>query len=192
MADLPLPYVAEPDKFLERSVAYASCIGGRRFSVAHPTAGTSITGQTSFGATTPTFLIYQTNAARRVVLSNFALCQVGPAAGDLLHIAVVIDPNNRYANDASGVEIIPRSTISDSPLTAGFAFRYNPNATTAGAGAPRLLYEWTQPILLGSVFNPDFQDGVVLSSTGSILVYTWAATTAPTWIIGGFDLVEDG
>ena len=35
------------------------------------------------------------------------------------------------------------------------------------------------------------QIGVVLGTTGSILVYTWAATTAPTWIIGGFDLLED-
>ncbi len=65
-------------------------------------------------------------------------------------------------------------------------------AAGGGADAPRLLYEWTQPVWLGSVFNPDLHDGVVISNTGSILVYTWAATTAPTWVIGGFDLVEEG
>ena len=192
MADLPLTYVAEPDKYVERGKAYASCIGGRRYSVAHQTPGTSILGQTGFVATTPTFLLYQSDSPRRVVLSNFALCQVAPAAGDVLHVAVFIDPTNRYLAD--GTAIIPQSTISDSPLTAGFSFRYNPVATAAGVGAsaPRLLNEWTQPVWVGAVFNPDMHDGVVISSTGSILVYTWAAVTAPTWIIGGFDVLEDG
>ncbi len=192
MGDFPLTYVVEPDKYVERGKAYASCIGGRRFAVAHQTPGTTIAGQTSFVATTPTFLIHQSGAARRVVLSNFALCQVAPAAGDLIHIAVFIDPTNRYST--GGTAITPQSTLSDSPLAAGFAFRYNPTATAAGGGAdaPRLLYEWTQPVGLGSVFNPDFNDGVAIAGTGSILVYTWAATTAPTWILGGFDLLEEG
>ncbi len=192
MGDLPLTYVVEPDKYMERGKAYASCIGGRRFTVAHQTPGTTLAGQTSYVATTPTFLIYQSGATRRVVLSNFALCQVAPPAVDLIHIAVFIDPTNRYLS--GGTAITPQSTISDSPLTAGFTFRYNPTASAAGGGAsaPRLLYEWTQPVWQGSVFNPDLHDGVIISATGSILVYTWAATVAPTWVIGGFDLVEDG
>ncbi|NUN49509.1 MAG: hypothetical protein HUU15_11840, partial [Candidatus Brocadiae bacterium] len=31
----------------------------------------------------------------------------------------------------------------------------------------------------GAVFNPDLQDGVAIGETGSILLYTWAAGTAP-------------
>ena len=126
-----------------------------------------------------------------MVLSNFALCQVAPEAGDIIHVAVVIDRTNRYS--AAGTAITPQSTISDSPLAAGFTFRYNATATAAGVGAaaPRVLYEWTQPVWGGAVFNPDLHDGVVIGTTGSILIYTWAAVTAPTWIIGGFDVLED-
>ena len=77
MSERALNYVSEPEAYLERAKAYGSCVGGRRFSVAHQTPGTTVTGQTSFVATTPTFLINQAAAAHRAVLSNFALCQIG-------------------------------------------------------------------------------------------------------------------
>ncbi|NUN50847.1 MAG: hypothetical protein HUU15_18730 [Candidatus Brocadiae bacterium] len=191
MAELPLTYVFEPGRVPERGFGYASCVGGRRFAVAHQTPGTTVTGQTSYAATTPTFLISQAGAAHRAVLSNFALCQAGTPAVDLIHIALVLDPTNRYAS--GGTSITPQSTASPSRESAGFSFRYNPTASSPGGGsdAPRLLYHWTQPVWPGSVFNPDLQDGVLIGFTGSILVYTWAATQAPTWIIGGFDVAED-
>jgi len=187
MSDLPLTYLFEPQRFQDRGKAYGSCIGGRRFAVAHQTPGTQITGQTSFVATTPTFLIRQAAASHRVVLSNFALCQDGTPAGGTIHVAVVLDPADRYSTGGSA--ITPQATMSDSEESAGFTFRTNPTATSPSSA--RILYEWTQPVWAGSVFNPDLHDGVVLGTTGSILVYTWAATTAPTWIIGGFDLLAD-
>lgn len=187
MPELPLTYRYEPVQLLERGNAFASCVGGRRFSVAHQTPGTQITGQTSFVATTPTFLIRQSTAAHRVVLSNFALCQAGTPAIDLIHIAVAIDSSDRYSS--GGTSITPQATAMPSALTAGFTFRYNPTASSPGS--VRYLYEWTQPVWLGSIFNPDLLDGVLIGFTGSILIYTWAATTAPTWIVGGFDILED-
>ena len=187
MADMPLSYVYEPDRFMDRGKAYGSCAGGRRFSVAHQTPGSTIAGQTSFAATTPTFLIYQSAAAHRVVLSNFALCQDGTPAGGTIHIAVAIDSASRYS--AGGTAITPQATAMPSALSAGFSFRTNPTATSPSAA--RILYEWTQPVWGGSVFNPDLHDGILIGFTGSILIYTWAATTAPTWVIGGFDLLED-
>lgn len=187
MPELPLTYVYEAQKYQERARAYASAVGGRRFAVAHQTPGTTIAGQTSFAATTPTFLIHQTGASHRVVLSNFALCQAGAPAIDLIHIAVAIDSSDRYS--IGGTSIAPQATAMPSPFSPGFTVRYNP--TASAPGSVRYLYEWTQPVWLGSVFNPDLQDGVLIGYTGSILIYTWAATVAPTWVLGGFDLLED-
>ncbi|KAF0241996.1 MAG: hypothetical protein FD180_4139 [Planctomycetota bacterium] len=187
MPERSLNYIAEPEAYLDRAKAYGSCVGGRRFSVAHQTPGTTIAGQTSFVATTPTFLINQASAARRVVLSNFALCQAGTPAIDTIHIALAIDSSDRYAS--GGTSITPQATAMPSSLSAGFSFRFNP--TAAAASAVRILNEWTQPVWTGSVFNPDLHDGVLIGFTGSILIYTWAATVAPTWIVGGFDLLED-
>ncbi len=187
MAELPLTYVYEPQNFAARGKAFASCVGGRRFSVAHQTPGTTITGQTSFVATTPTFLISQAAAAHRVVLSNFALCQVGTPAGGTVHIALAIDSSDRYST--GGTAITPQATAMPSALSPGFSFRFNP--TASAPSSVRILNEWTQPAWAGSIFNPDLHDGVLIGFTGSILVYTWAATTAPTWIIGGFDVLED-
>lgn len=187
MPELPLTYVYEAQKVQERAKAYASAAGGRRFAVAHQTPGTTVTGQTSFVSTTPTFLIRQSAASHRVVLSNFALCQAGTPAIDLIHILVAIDSSDRYSS--GGTALTPQATAMPSAFSAGFTFRYNPTASSPGS--VRYLYEWTQPVWLGSVFNPDLQDGVLIGYTGSILIYTWAATTAPTWVIGGFDLLED-
>ena len=192
MPELPLTYVFEPSKYQERDKAYDSAFGGRRFSVAHQTPGTTILGQTSFVATTPTFLINQANTnGRRLVLSNFTLNQLTPVAGGTIHIALVIDPTNRYSS--GGTSITPQATMADSDLSAGFSFRFNATASAAGGGAdaPRILYEWTMPIYRGGIFNPDLHDGVGIGQTGSILIYTWAATTGPTWIVGGFDVLED-
>jgi hypothetical protein len=187
MPELPLTYVYGPQNWMARGKAFGSCVGGRRYSVAQQTPGTTVTGQTSFSATTPTFLIRQASAAHRVVLSNFALCQDGSAAGGTIHVAVAVDSSDRYSS--GGTSITPQATAMPSALAAGFTFRTNP--TASAPGSVRYLYEWTQPVWLGSVFNPDFHDGVLIGFTGSILIYTWAATTAPTWIVGGFDVLED-
>lgn len=188
MPELPLTYVFQPDRYVDRGQAYSSCVGGRRFSVAHQTPGTAITGQTSFVSTTPTFLIYQSAASKRLVLSNFALCQDGTPAGGTIHIALVLDPASRYSS--GGTSITPQNTMGDSSLSAGFTFRYNPTASSPSTA--RILYEWTQPIWLGSVFNVDLGDGVAIGHTGSILIYTWASTVGPSWVVGGFDVLEDG
>ncbi|KAF0243294.1 MAG: hypothetical protein FD180_3479 [Planctomycetota bacterium] len=187
MADLPLSYVYEPDRFMDRGKAYGSCIGGRRYSVAHQTPGTTVTGQTSFVATTPTFLIYQASASHRVVLSNFALCQDGTPAGGSIHVLVAIDSASRYSS--GGTAITPQAVAMPSALASGFSFSFNP--TASAASAVRYVNEWTQPVYPGSIFNPDMHDGLLIGFTGSILIYTWAATTAPTWVIGGFDILED-
>ncbi len=188
MADLPLTYLFDPTRVVDRAKAYASCIGGRRYSVVDQTPSNTVAGQTSFSATTPTFLISQSNAnGRRVILSNFALCQDGTPAGGTIHLLLAIDPGNRYSS--GGTAITPQATMAESEFSAGFSFRTNP--TVSAPSAVRYLSHWTQPVWAGAVFNPDLQDGVAIGETGSILLYTWAAGTAPTWVLGGFDILEE-
>ncbi len=189
MAEIPLTYLFDPVRYEDRAKAYSSCIGGRRYAVTHQTPGTTVTGQTSFVATTPTFLISQANSnGRRVILSNFALCQDGTPAGGAINILVAIDPADRYAS--GGTAITPQATMADSEFSPGFSFRFNPTASSPST--VRYLYHWKQPVYAGSVFNPDLHDGLAIGQTGSILIYTWAASTAPTWTLGGFDILEEG
>lgn len=189
MSELPLNYLYEPLSFWDRAKAYSSCIGGRRYAVTHQTPGTTVTGQTSFVATTPTFLISQANSnGRRVILSNFALCQDGTPAGGAINILVAIDPADRYSS--GGTAITPQATMADSDFSPGFSFRFNP--TASAPSTVRYLYHWKQPVYAGSVFNPDLHDGLAIGQTGSILIYTWASSTAPTWTLGGFDILEEG
>jgi hypothetical protein len=181
-------YFAEDARVLDRGAAFSSCFGGRRFGVTHQTPGTTITGQSSFVSTTPTFLIYQASASRRLVLSNFSLGQDGTPAGGTIHVLVAIEAANRYSS--GGTSITPQNTNGESDNSAAFTFKYNPTATSPGS--VRYLYSWTQPVSIGGLFTPDLQDGVIIGATGSILIYTWASTVAPSWTVGGFDIMEDG
>jgi len=190
-------YYLESFHLLDRGGAYASAKSGRRFAVSHQTPGTGVAGQTSFSVTTPTFLLYQAAGPRRVVLSSLNLSLVSPAPGGPVNVLVALDRTNRYSS--GGTPVTPQNFLADSAdpadaNTAGFSFRTNPAATAAGAGAdvPRYAYHWLiSPTIMSPVpLSVDFGDGAVIGQTGSILIYTWASTTAPSWVFG-FDAIEE-
>lgn len=190
-------YFQELFRVDDRGDAYVSAKSGRRFAVTHQSPGTAVAGQTSFSATTPTFLLYQSAGPRRVVLSSLNLSLVSPAPGGPVNVLVVLDRTSRYSS--GGTLVAPQNFLADSgdandANTAGFTFRTNPTATAAGAGAdvPRYAYHWlVSPSVLSPVpLSVDFGDGAVIGKTGSILVYTWAATTAPSWVFA-FDFIEE-
>lgn len=164
-----------------QGVAHRSSVAGRRFAVSHQTPGTAITGQTSFVATTPTFLIRQAAAARRLILSNFYLAQAGSLAGGLIYAAIFIDSADRYSS--GGTAITPQNMNADDSTAAEFTARYNPTASVAGTGT-RKVWEGTFRADVTSPDNPngDYLDGLMIGTTGSFLIYTWAATTGPSWI----------
>lgn len=151
---------------------------GQSFSTAHQTPSTDVTGQTSFDATTPTFLFNQAAAANRILLRDIQLTMVGTVAGAITHVALAIDTANRYS--AGGTAVVPQNTNRLSSVAAGVTFRYNPTATAPGSGT-RYLKKWGVAALLGTMLNRVFDDEIIIGATGSILVYTWAATTGPTW-----------
>ena len=161
-----------------RGSYYSAGREGRSFAVAHQTPTTGVTGQTSFAATTPTFIIYQAAATTRSILRGFQLSQSGTVAGGDISIALAIDTANRYS--AGGTAVVAKNTSSVSAATAGFTFAYNATASAAGAGT-RYIGRWTVDNVLGTVFSYESQDGDMIDTTGSILVYTWASTTGPTF-----------
>lgn len=164
---------------------------GRIFSVTHQTPSTDVTGQTSFVATTPTFMIYGEDLARRGVLRRMRLCQSGTVAGGTIYIAVAIDTTNRFS--ANGTTVTPQNYNAAKSIAATYTARYNPTASAAGTGT-RYLEPLTASASLGTMTEIDFseffgEDGLIFAGpgatagtyTGSLLVYTWAGTTGPSW-----------
>lgn len=190
-------YFLEAFRLADRGGAYASAKSGRRFAASHQSPGTAVTGQTSFAATTPTFLVSQSAGPKRVVLSAMSLSLVTPAPGGVVNVLVALDRTNRYSS--GGTSVVPQNLLADpddpaDANAAGFSFRTNPTATAPGAGAnvPRYCWHWTIPRGAANPvpFSVSFEDGAVIGKTGSLLVYTWATGTAPSWVFS-FELVEE-
>ena len=158
--------------------AFASSLEGRRYSVTHQTPSTDVTGQTSFVATTPTFLFYQSAVDTALVLSSMQLSQSGTVAGADIFISLAIDTTSRYSS--GGTAIVPQLMYTDETTAANVTFRFNPTVSAAGAGT-RYLQTWAANADTGIITSINFADAVIVGTTGSILIYTWAGTTAPSW-----------
>ncbi len=179
-----------------RAGGFASGTGNRRYTISHQTPTTAITGQTSFDATTPTFILYKTtsNTTKRTILSNFSLAQSGTVAGGAISVVLAVDPTNRYS--AGGTAVVPQLTSTQqvtSGTTPDFTFRYNATASAAGSNdsAPRYTTIGEFPAVTGTMIpTVDCQDEFVIAGPGSILVYVYAATTGPT-LRFCFEVIEE-
>jgi len=173
---------------------------GKIFYANHQTPATGITGQTSWVGTTPTFLIYGTNVASRGVLKRMTLSQSGTVAGGAISIVIAVDSRSRF--DAGGTAIVPVNANINYSNASGYTFLYNATALAATATV-RYIQEITIAASVGSVFALDFteayeENGIPFAAagttigayTGSLLVYTSAATTGPTWK-SSFEYIED-
>ena len=159
--------------------AFASSFEGRRYTATHQTPTTDVTGQTSLVATTPTFLFSQTGADTAWGLNSMQLSQSGTVAGGDIFISLAIDTANRRSG-STGTAVTPQVMYSGESTAANVTFTYNPTATAAGGGT-RYLGTWAANADTGVITTLDFRDAVIIGTTGSILVYTWAGTTAPSW-----------
>jgi len=161
-----------------RADGYAAVSRGRRFYTTHQTPGTGITAQTSFVATTPTFLLNNLAATKGAILRSIIVSQSGVVAGGNINYSVAIDSANRYSS--GGTLVVPQNGNADSVVTSAMtAFRFNATATAAGAGT-RYLAEVVVPPSLGTITSFLFDDGAFIGTTGSILFYAFAAVVAPT------------
>lgn len=179
-----------------RGAGFVSGVGVQRYCISHQTPTTTVTGQTGWVATTPTFMLRKTSSqtTKRLVLSNFTLEQTGTVAGGAINVILALDTTDRYS--AGGTAVVPQLTTAQSvasSTTPEFTFRYNPTATAAGSSdtIPRYVNCGTFPAVTGSTLPTiDCQDEFVIQGPGSILVYTWAATTGPTWNFT-FEVIEE-
>jgi len=165
---------------------YAASRLGIRFSASHQTPTTLATGQTSWVVTTPTFGIYQTSKATRVVLTRMTLVQEGTVAGGEVFGRIAIDSANR---GSAGTAVVPQCMSSEFSTTANATFAFNPTASAAGAGT-RYIRTFSAEHNVSNITEIDFGDGLIIGATGSILVYTWATTTGPSWSFS-FEWIEE-
>lgn len=181
-----MPGLAVP---LRHDIKFQQAAKGRRFIGAVQTIATSlaaagVTGSTSYSATTPTFLLSQSAAANRLVVNSIALVQLGTVAGGDISVVVAIDTRNRYS--AGGTIITPQNVYADSGVLTGSraataVLRSSPTATAEDAATVRFIETHLMSPSVPSRLTFDFGDGLVIGATGSLLIYTWAATTGPTW-----------
>lgn len=155
---------------------------GRVFTAADADQNDAVTGQTSFAATTPTFLI-DVPSGTVIVPLEVALHQTGTVAGGVISVIIEKDNADRY-NTGGTTETVyndfSRTNVcvvrSNATANAGYgirlaAFEVAQDVTPTGAehGSREIL--WTPGRALSYIKGP-----------GAFAVYTWAAITGPSWL----------
>ena len=161
-------------------------IEGLAFRASDADQNDLVTGQTSFVATTPTFLL-DIPEGTTVIPLGINLNQTGTVAGGAIDIIVEFDNADRYASGGTAETILSSRTTGPSGTTntslctlysnptaeAGYGIRVD--AVTVGmdvSSAEGVVNEY--------IWTPsggyDF-----LVGPASLLVYTYAGTTGPTW-----------
>jgi len=141
--------------------------------------GTAVTGQTSFVATTPTIMLYQSASAKRLILDRLTLSQSGTVAGGNITLRIARDTTSRYAS--GGTTITPTDPNGDGTAAASAAtLKTNPTASADGSTDHEII-EIEIEAVTGRPVDYDFGGCVMIGATGSLMIYTFAATTGPSW-----------
>jgi hypothetical protein len=155
---------------------------GRVFYASDADQNDLVTGQTSFAATTPTFII-DVPTDTVVVPLMVSLNQTGVVAGGAVDIILEIDNADRYASGGTAETVLGSRTTgavtnaatlySGATANAGYGVRIN--GVTVGQDVSTAEgvvneYLWTPSGGYDFVVGP-----------GGFLVYTYAGTTGPTW-----------
>lgn len=141
----------------------------------------TVTGQTSFADTTPTFLLSIPQHVTCVPL-YFDLAQTAPVAGGVISVIAEVDRIDRYAS--GGTEHASFNTHTGKPTGSQIKVYENPTAAS-GYGQRVGNFAVGQDIspaegqANGIFWTPRVP--FILQGPASFLVYTWAATTGPNW-----------
>lgn len=154
---------------------------GRLFISSDADENDRVTGQTSFAATTPTFLLdvpLDTTAIPLFV----NLTQAGTVAGGDVSIRISIDNAARYSAGGTSEAVYNPRTSS---ARANLCTLYSGATATAGYGI-RVFSAVTAPDVSpaeGAVQGPYWSAEMpyLIEGPGAFLVYTDAAVTGPTW-----------
>lgn len=176
----------------DRQSFYGAGKAGRLYSICDQTAPpAAYLGQTSFVATTPTFMLYKSAGTTFHALRNIELSQRTTVAAAAIDIHMALASVSRYSS--GGTAIVPKNystdkfaipkAITDLTVTA--------NATATAAAATTYWFKsYTAVAQLGSTIKLECLDGVILGPTSSLLIYCIAAGTAPTLALNG-DVIEE-
>lgn len=165
---------------------------GRVFVASDADENDVITGATSYAATTPTLLLEVPNG--KVALPLWvALQQSGSVAGGNISVAVSFDIISRYTSGGTAETI--RSTRSDHPLTPGCTLYSTGGSAIVAPAASRAQGLFFQTIMQDvalvatDIPLPFANNGVwrppaplYLVGPAALLVFTYAATTGPSWL----------
>lgn len=140
----------------------------------------TVTGQTSFAATTPTFLL-RVPEGRTAIPLFLNLSQAGTVAGGAIEVIIEADFDDRYSTGGTSEKVkgmkkgtAALSTVYSNPTArAGFGVRLwgafiGPDVSTAEGAVPGPFWKPEVPMLL--------------EGPASLLVFTSATATGPTWI----------
>lgn len=160
----------------------ALAAAGRVFYASDADQNDLVTGQTSFAATTPTFMI-DVPSGTTVIPLMVSLNQTGTVAGDTVNVIIEIDNADRY--NTGGAEEAVFNARTD--ITGGnLAKLYTGATANAGYGIR------VQGLSIGQDVAPAegaLQEYLWVPTSGvdflvgpaAFLVYTYAGTTGPTW-----------
>lgn len=166
---------------------------GKVFVASDADQDDAVTGQTSFVATTPTFLLDVPLGIVAIPLF-FNLSQAGTVAGGDIQVIVEIASGKRYASGgtnktAARADGAPGAFSANTKALNGPLCRLFSNPTgAAGYGVTPFRVRLAPDIspAEGAVQGPFWTPEVpyFLNGPSSLLIYTYAATTGPTWLWG--------
>ena len=156
---------------------------GRLFFASDADENDLVTGQTSFAATTPTFILRVPTGTVCVPMA-IDLSQTGTVAGGDIGIIAFIDPDtDRWASGGTSETV---TAPSKEPLRTPACTLYTGATAAAFSNGGRI---WGATVAAdvspaeGAVQGPFWRPAMPYRLVGpaSLLVYTYAATTGPTW-----------
>lgn len=163
-------------------ILFAWALAGRVFIAGDADQNDTVTGQTSFANTTPTFMIDVPEGVVCIPLYT-DLSQTGTVAGGDIELLVEYDRVVRYASGGTAERI--RSTHTRQPI-APRCVLYSGATAAAGYGM-RVFSADIAPdvspaegILPGPLWTPVVP--LILVGPAAFLVYSSAGTTGPTWL----------
>jgi hypothetical protein len=174
------PVISGIKPVLARQDGFASSYMGGRWIVKNPTPGTGITGSTSLSRTAPFLIIRQAgeSGTRALTLSTFSFTQVGTVAGGVITLLFGASASDLYSS--GGTSVTPKNLNVASSVTQGFTARTGATASGGSSSDDIFEFQFAASTTSPSPVTINFLDSVRIGTTGSIVVYAFASTTAPT------------
>lgn len=168
-------------------------VDGRIFQVSNPTRGTAVAmGGTSFSDTAPAFLV-DVPSGTTIIPLEVAFSQGGTVAGAVITGLITYDNKLRYSSGGTAQTI--RANRTDAPNASNCSAYSGGSAITAAAVGvantlkARLISPDVSPSV--DVAFPGYEQGLfwsvrespppVLVGPASLVIYTYAGTTQPSW-----------